>query len=64
MEFEPFSLNRRSELPRCRCQPRPPVLTVDFQTFCTPADMKFDYPNNTGISYSLYVSFCPTLRGD
>lgn len=26
---------------------------TDRQDFCTPAEMKFDYPNNTGIAYSL-----------
>lgn len=27
--------------------------TDEIQDFCVPAEMRFTYPNNTGISYSL-----------
>lgn len=37
----------------CRDEADPP------QTFCTPAEMKFDYPRNTGMAISLYVTITP-----
>ena len=46
------SMTLTSILPSCPLS----WLSSRYQSFCTPAEMIFSYPNNTGISYALSVS--------